>query len=324
MPEDYEGGDLLGDLLNDEIEDGNADLLPSADDFKSLQEQVEALEKEKQGLLAATKEERRKRQAASERMASLEGAVSGILSQRQQQGMESLSEAESADARKKGIPVRYDDDGNAWVDPSAMTEILSPYQQQIQDLEAKLQRANNQYSAQDAAERVRQAIIGEDERYGAASGKYRAARRWVEDAVVDFAKANNVDRPLQSGEALKYVFDSQMRKEFTDQFGLDIVDIVIAEDSEDLFRRALGNIANTMAPADALTPKGEAMDSRFQKVLSKPSALGNNANAKAGSTSVLDKVGNMNTADIMDLSDAQIEALLSLSEREEKSDGIKF
>jgi hypothetical protein len=320
-----EDGDLLGDLLNDEIkEENSADLLPSADDFKTLQEQVEALEKEKQGLLAATKEERRKRQAASERMASLEGAVSGILSERQQRGMESLTESQSADAQNKGIPVKYDDDGNAWVDPSSMTEILSPYEQQIKDLEAQLQRTNDANSQHDEAERIRQSIIGEDERYGAASGKYRAARRWVEDAVVDFSKANNINRPLQSGEALKYVFDANLRKEFTDEFGLDIVDIVIAEDSEDLFRRTLSSIADTLSPADTLTPKENVMDSRFQKVLNKPSALGNNANAKAGSASVLEKVGNMNTADIMELSDAQIEALLKLSAREEKSDGIKF
>jgi hypothetical protein len=324
MPEDT--GDLLSDLLNDEInEENNADLLPSADDFRSLQKQVETLEKEKQGLLAATKEERRKRQAASERMASLEGAVTGILSQRQQQGMESLSEAESADARRQGIPVKYDDDGNAWVDPNSMAEILSPYEQQIRDLEAKLQQTNSTASALDEAERIRQSIIGEDERYGAAAGKYRAARRWVEDAVIDFVKANNVNRSLQSGEALKYVFDAQLRKEFSDQFdGLDIVDIVIAEDSEDLFRRALVSISSTMTPADTQTPKEEGMDSRFRKVLNKPSALGNNANAKAGSASVLEKVGNMGTADIMELSDAQIEALLKLSAREEKSDGIKF
>ncbi len=205
-----------------------------------------------------------------------------------------------------------------------MDEMLSPYQQQIRDLEAKLQQTDNRTTQLDEAERVRQSIIGEDERYGTAAGKYRAARKWVEDAVLNFANANNVNRPLQSGEALKYVFDSELRSEFADEFDLDIVDIVIAEDSEDLFRRVLGTIADKMSPVDALTPKEDAMDSRFQKVLNKPSTLGSNANAKAGSASVLEKVGNMNTADIMDLTDAQIEALLKLSAREEKSDGIQF
>lgn len=315
--------DLLGDILDDEIED-DEDVLPSKDDVKSLQEKVDQLEKERQGLLESTKAERRKRQQRDERLAQLEGAISGILSQRQQQGMESLTEKESADAQSKGIPVTYDDDGNAFVDQSALHQLLTPYEQQIKDLEAQLQRANKEVSVSDEAERVRQAIIGEDERYGAAAGKYRAARRWVEDAVSDFRRANNVDQVITSGQALKYVFDNDSRKEFADKFDLDIIDIVIAEDSEDLFRRALGTIADKMSPADTLMPKENAMDSRFQKVLNKPSTLGGNANAKAGQTSVLDKVGNMSSTDIMDLSDAQIEALLKLTGREEKEDGIKF
>jgi hypothetical protein len=237
--------------------------------------------------------------------------------------MESLTESESADAQSKGIPVKYDDDGNAWVDQTHVQEMLSPYQQEVMDLKAQLQQTAERVSVADNAERVRQSIIGEDERYATAAGKYRAARRWVEDAVSSFAKTNGINRTISSGEALKHVFDAGLRKEFTDEFGLDIVDITIAEDSEDLFRRALGSIADAMEPADALMPK-EKMDSRFQKVLEKPSTLGSNANAKAGQTSLFEKVGNMNTQDIMELSDAQIEALLRLSEREEKSDGIKF
>jgi hypothetical protein len=58
------------------------------------------------------------------------------------------------------------------------------------------------------------------------------------------------------------------------------------------------------------------MDSRFQKVLDKPSTLGNQANAKAGQLSALEKVGNLKTEDIMNLSDAQIEALMELSSKE--------
>jgi hypothetical protein len=58
------------------------------------------------------------------------------------------------------------------------------------------------------------------------------------------------------------------------------------------------------------------MDSRFQKVMNKPSTLGNQANAKAGQLSVLEKVGNLKTQDIMELSDAQIDALLKLASTE--------
>ena len=115
---------------------------------------------------------------------------------------------------------------------------------------------------------------------------------------------------------MDYVFDTQLRKEFANEFdGLDLVDIVTAEDSQDHFRRMLNNVATVMTPEDNTETTGpkDKMDSRFQKVLNKPSSLGNQANAKAGQLTILEKVGNLNTTDIMDLSDSQIEALMKLA-----------
>ena len=138
-----------------------------------------------------------------------------------------------------------------------------------------------------------------------------------------FAQENGVNRPLSSGEALEHVFDNSLRKEFTDEFkGFDIVDMISAEDSKDHFRRALDNIVSASTPqSDALSTPREKMDSRFQKVLQKPSALGNQANAKAGQSSILDKVGRLSSQDIMELDDKQIDALMRAAGREEE-DGI--
>jgi hypothetical protein len=317
--------DLLANLLDDEIsaaEGNNTPVGEPSEDFKALQAQVEELERERAGLLKAKQAETRKRQESIERLSQLEGAVSGILSQRQQQGMESVTENQAADARKMGIPVNYDDDGNGWIDRSGLTNVLSeyvtPYEKRINELETMLQQTSAANVAQTQAEKIKASIIGEDERYGAASGRYRAARKWVEDVVQDYATANGINTTINSGEALSTILDSSYRAEFAKQFpGLDIIDITIAEDSEDLFRRALGNIASTLDTKEEenlLAPKG--MDSRFQKVMNKPSTLGNQANAKAGQLSVLEKVGNLKTQDIMELSDAQIDALLKLASTE--------
>jgi len=314
---DQDGGnDLLADLLDEEIAIENDDDTVDLDELSALKTQVEDLNKDKQGLLSATKDERRKRQAATDRLNQLEGAVSAILSQRQQQGKESLSLGEAADAQSKGIPVTYDDEGNGWIDPNVMSDMLTPYQQKIQELETRLQQADATNSAVSQAEKIRQGIIGEDERFGLASGKYRAARKWVEDVVFDYAKTNNIQNKISSGEALDYVFDTQLRKEFKDEFkNLDLVDIVTAEDSQDHFRRMLNNVAEVTTPKDELdlTSPKDKMDSRFQKVLDKPSSLGTQANAKAGQLTILEKVGNLNTADIMDLSDDQVDALMRLA-----------
>ena len=317
--------DLLSDLLEDEEVIETSLLSDSTtEDVEALKTQISSLEKEKQGLLAATKAERTKRQATAGRLEQLENAVTGILSQRQQKGMESLSVKEASEAQRKGLPVIYDDDGNGWVDQDAVRNMISPYEQKIMDLEAKLQQVSTNSQAQDAADKVREGIIGEDERYGFAAGRYRAARKWVEDAVFDYAKENGIKRALTSGEALDYVLDKELRDEFSELFkNIDVIDIVTAEDSQDHFRRMLSHVADATYPKEEIDP-GPRMDSRFQKVLRKPSNLGRNANAKAGQLSVMDRVENLKPSDITAMSDKDIDTILQAMAREEKEDGIRF
>ena len=312
--------DLLADLLDEEIAVGDPEGKPVAnDELDALKAQVEELTTANAGLLKAKQAAVRKRQDGDDRLAQLEGAVSGILSQRQQQGMESLSVSEAADARSQGIPVTYDDDGNGWVDQNVVLQMFTPLQEQIKDLESKIQQTEGTVTGQAQANKVIEGIIGEDERFGPASGRYRAARKWVEDYVEDYARTNGIRQTLTSGQALDYVFsDAYSQSEFKKQFdGIDLVDIVTGEDSQSHFRRALSNIASASDAATntLLTPK-EKMDSRFQKVLDKPSTLGNQANAKAGQLSILEKVGNLKTEDIMNLTDAQIDALMELSSKD--------
>lgn len=306
--------DLIGELLADEeVEEG---AINTTEDVNALKAQVEELQKEKLGLLAATKEERRKRQERDMRLSKMEGAINGILSQRQQQGIESVSVAEAAEAKRQGLPVVYDDEGNGWIDQDQLNELMTPYQKEIMNLKKQLQLTDSRHTALDEAEKVRQSIISEDEQYGPASNRYRAARKWVEDAVQDFAKATGRTQPMTSGEALSQVFDKSLRNEFSQEFeGLDIFDIVTAEDSEDHFRRTLASISKTMNPED-VTPTLKAMDDRFQRVLRKPSNLGNTPNAKAGQLSVVEKLGSMPAQDIMDLSDAQVDALMKAMAKE--------
>ena len=122
---------------------------------------------------------------------------------------------------------------------------------------------------------------------------------------------------------MDYVLDKELRDEFKELHkGLDIVDIVTAEDSQDHFRRMLSNVADVAFPKEDNTEP--RMDSRFQKVLRKPSNLGRNANAKAGQLSVMDRVENLSPTDISKMSDKDIDTILEAMGREEKEDGIRF
>jgi hypothetical protein len=322
MPDDIiEDSDLLADLLDDEIaaEEGTPKPEANEEELNALKAKVDELEIAKTGLLKAKQAQTLKRQGAEDRLSQVEGAINAMLSQRQQQGTESVTEAQAAGAKAQGIPVTYDDDGNGWIDPSYITQLTTPYEQRINDLEAKLQRTDATSNANTQAAKIMEGIIGEDERYGSASGRYRAARKWVEDTVFDFTKQNGITDPLSSGQALDNVFQEKwVQDEFAKEFeGVDLIDVVTAEDSQMNFRRTLNHIASAMEPEDKdLTQPKDKMDSRFQKVLNKPSTLGGQANAKAGQLSVLDKLNNVSTADLMEYSDDEIEMLLKLASRE--------
>jgi hypothetical protein len=316
-----EDNDLLADLLDDEIaaEAGDATPAASTDELNALKIKVEELETAKTGLLKAKQAQTLKRQGAEDRLSQVEGAINAMLSQRQQQGTESVTEAQAAGARSQGIPVTYDDDGNGWIDPSYITQLTTPYANKINELEARLQRTDAASTAETQATKIMEGIIGEDERYGSASSRYRAARKWVEDQVFDYTKTNGINQPLSSGQALDNVFvDKWVQEEFAKNFGgIDLVDVVTAEDSQMNFRRALDGIATVLAPKDdSLTPLKDKMDSRFQKVLDKPSTLGGQANAKAGQLTILDKVNNISTEELLNFEDDQIETLLKLVSKE--------
>lgn len=315
--------DLLATLLDEEkaVEDGTTqEPGVNMDEYNALKAQVEELNNANVGLLKAKQAQTSKRQDADQRLSQIEGALNAMLSQRQQQGYESVTEGQAADARKQGIPVSYDDDGNGWIDPTYIQQLTTPYAQKINELEARLQQSSAASSAQTQAEKIMEGIIGEDERYGSASRRYRAARKWVEDKVYDFTSSNGISKPLDSGQALDNVFNEKyMQDEFAKRFeGLDLVDVVTAEDSEMSFRRTLSNIANAtgVKEDDILTTPKEKMDSRFQKVLDKPSALGGQANAKAGQLTVLERINNIGTEELLDFSDDQIETLLKLASKE--------
>ena len=321
MPENND--DLLGKLLDDELDpkegDDGTGNLPSNEDVKALKEQINALEKERHGLLQDVKSERRKRQDISGRLNQLTDTVNGIISTRQQQPAADPTAQPTKDVG--GIPVEFNEDGDGIVKTDAIKELLTPYEQKIQELEDMLQRSSSATTAQREAENIKNSIIGEDERFIGASQKYNAARKWVVDQVTDFANTNNVGRMLTSGEALDYVFDKNLESEFKALYpNLRLEDIVTAEDSQRHFRNTLAHIADALTPT---TPE-DKMDERFQKVLRKPSGLGNQQNSKAGELTVSEKVGSLKAMDIMDLSDAQIDTLIKAMQTEEKQDGIRF
>jgi hypothetical protein len=324
----YKMVDFLDELLDgttdDDDDDGTKGLPANQDDITKLKVEIEELNKEKHGLLQGVKAERTKRQEINGKLSQLTETVNGLLSNRDTAAQKTIAEASNAN-KAKGLPVTWTEDGEGFVDNKVIEEILDPYKNKILELEEQVQLTGKQATATTDAENVRRAIVGEDERYNTAYNKYQAARKWVVDQVTDFAKTNNIQRALTSGEALDNVFDNKdSESEFEAAFpGISLENVVTAEDSKRHFRNTMKGMADVLSPSEQNTPDAK-LDSRFQKVLNKPSGLGDQANAKAGNLSVMDKLNSLSADDIMNIDDKTAEKLMQAIADDEKSGGVTF
>ena len=307
--------DVLDKILDGDIEDlEDEEDEFTIEEYKALQEKLEASKKETQGMLSTIKSERAKRQQSASELAELKGTVNGILQARNASFDNAAAQKKDADLRAS---VEYTDDGDGYINlDGAINPVVDKLSQEIKELKDYITQTDQTRQADAQGDALIQSIVGEKPEYGAAYSKYKNAHKWLDDRVTAWQDANGVQRPLTGGEALDYVFTDA--SEFNETFpGVDIADILFAEDSQYQLRTMLDNVSK------GSTPELKRPDARFQKVLNKPSGLGANANANA-ELSVVDKAGNLSSMDIMALSDeaaAQLEAAML---REEKAEGIKW
>lgn len=323
------------DVDDDNVDDDDVQDEPTGDDddsneddsdtrYVSLENKLNELANEKKGLYKELKGERQKRQELTGRLEQLTGTIQQIIDSRSK----SSKEDGTAETKKvKGIPVEFTEDGDALIPQDALASITKPYEEKISALEKYLQSANHSQQKEKAADELINRLVSEDDRYPDAYRAYQKARTWVNDRVIDWMEENNLEGEMTSGQALDYVVDNDMEKEFTNRFpGLDIERVITAEDSQRLFRRMLENVASTFDDDQTTTKtKTDTRDeSKVKKLMKKPSGLGSSSNAKAGDLSVIDKAADLTTDDIMGMSDKQIAELEKALLEEEKSGGIKF
>lgn len=318
MAEDYdivdesEDDDILKDLfMESEPENEHTGFDPK--EFTALKEALEEQKKINRGLLNTVKSDRRKRQEYKGRLDTLAETVDSILTRRNE-----LEKQIGGDSDDDLIQIDVTEDGDAFLPKSKLNEIIEPFQAKINELEERLQLSNQQYDSERESDELRNSLIGEDERYGAVYPKYKSARKWINDRVIEFQRENNIRGQLTSGQALTHVFDDQLASEFQSKFpGMDLAAVTTAEDSEWHFKNMLKTTANSLFA-------NREPDARFRQVMSKPSGLGKSANAKGGELSLSERVSAMTATDIMSLSDAQIEALNKYMQNDEQKEGINF
>jgi len=323
----------MSDEITDPVDELFKDLEEPKDEEKEKEEPKEKKEdtvdindlkadwdKERQGLLKAAKSERYKRQDMKKDFDNLSTTVNTILQQRQA--------AENVDTKRDDLPVEFAEDGDSAFVKSNLVDdkvesLLAPLQTKIEQLEAALQSTVGASEGQRKAQESIEAIVGEDERYTKVYNKYKPARQWVNDQAIDFQRENDLSGVLTSGQVLDNVITPELEAEFTKKFpGLALVETITAGDSKRLFKGMLEKAADTL---EELNPKPNKKDSsKFKQIINKPSGLGDSTNAKGAELSIVEKVGQLSTTDIMGLSDAQADALEKAMLNEEVSGGVEF
>jgi len=306
----------------EEEEEGSVEDTKSA--LQELQDKIDQIEKERRGLYNDLKSERRMRQefqSQTEKLKSLEGTVQQILQQRQ-------AATKNDEPNDLAIPFEFNDEGEAFISKDKLVAITNPLQEKIDFLQQQLQATVTSTSQEQAAQKFVNSVLSEDERYAEVFPVYQRARSWVEDAVVDFQRQNNIEGVITSGQALRYVFDKDTTADFNKQFpGVDLELIVTAEDDDYFFKRNLGKLADSLLEVEEEEPvtldkkkEGE----RFRKVMQKPQGLGSSANKQGAAKNILETAEGLSSLDAIDLTDAQVEALERALLREENVGGIKF
>lgn len=322
----FEDLDLKADELNKDDEgektvvkedDKKTEPTPSEQKVTDLEAELEKMQRERQGVLDAAKAERRKRQDMKSNLDNLTSTVNNILQQRQA--------VKNDDSDIDGVPVEFSEDGEqAFVKEDNINNLLKPLYQEVMDLKQALANNTGAAEGQRKAQETVDSIVGSDERYGTVYNKYKAARKWVNDKVVDFQKDNDITGLMTSGQALDHVLTGTVEDEFKENFkDFELVDVVTAEDSQRHFLKMLDNTASILGELNEEVAKTKD-SSKFKEIIKKPSGLGTATNAKAGELSITEKAGKLGSSDIMDLSDAQANALEDALLNEEVRDGVKF
>lgn len=286
--------DLLGEEEGDVQDDPKQDLT----ELKSM---VEDLKKENGGLLQAKQEEKRKRQDNQRRLESIEDKLNDILGSRSKVDTTIESKGQKT---IDGIPVNFTPDGEAFIPKDKLNEWSKPYQQKISDLEKSLETTTSKTEAARKADQIITQVLGEDERFPAVYSNYQKARAWINDRVISYQQDNGLTGHLSSAQVLDVVVDDDLDQQFQDKFpGMDLETVTVAEDSTRLFKKML----KTHLPVGDIKNNNDDQK-RFEKVLKKPSGLGDSRNAK-NELGVMDRLSALTQDDIMGLSDKQVREL---------------
>jgi hypothetical protein len=281
---------------------------------EDLSAKVEALTKEKTGLYREMIAEREQRQALKSQMDNITQALAEIRESRKS-GAKDQGDDEPVKQKVSGIPVKFDDDGNPYVDPSDLKG-LQP--EELKTVKAEVAQMKNAGQRQEVARQNQEIIsqvMAKDERYAEAIQGLNTAYQYLDAKTAEVMAKHGLTLKTTNIEHVMGLLEKEIGEEFDAHFpGLSIDDVIEAmiPGQNGLYngrklQKALKSIAATTVTKK--TGNGQEKFNNLKLMASKPSNLSTTRNQKGATGRTLSDIADMGVDDIMNMSDADFKKI---------------
>lgn len=156
------------------------------------------------------------------------------------------------------MKIQYDDEGNAFLGEEEVSELLTPYEQKIQQLEyaIAMARAGNVYEAQGRA--LLDGVIGQKAHYSTAYERLNLAHKELNELVRIFQQEHGLEGYMSPHDASVLLEGTEYEDEFNRLHpDVDMTDALFYNQSEAHLKRALDNVSETL---DIVPPEPTAAE----------------------------------------------------------------
>jgi len=318
--------DVMDEVLNDTEKIDEADDLTDEEDDKgksskpeekpeesidSLAQKVEALAKEKDGILKELLSTRQAKHELKGKIDAITEMMAAAKSNREEMIADGAEDAVDGVKTKGGIPVSFDEDGNPFIDTKDMPKFDSAEMVELKKELAGLKNQSFHQQAVDQNQRILAEVIGNDERYAGAYQRVQQAYQYLDNKTGEVMRQYGLSLQTTSLDEVMALLEKEHGGDFADQFpGLDID--VIVEACTTGPNGLLRPRKVQRALKDAVADGGNGADQKIKNLkfmAGKPSNLGGARNQKGASGRTLNDIADMDVKDFESMPNAAFKQL---------------
>ncbi|MEA3427703.1 MAG: hypothetical protein U9Q84_00490 [Thermodesulfobacteriota bacterium] len=287
-------------------EEGNEEEAPKKDaSIQDLQAQMEDLKKESDGRLKALRSERQERQDLKAKIDATTNLINQFKQERDQETPEEKT--------PKSVPVIFDEEGEPFVDPKALSATTADLQKQISQMQQALSNSEGKRNQETNAQAELNAVLSQKPEYKTGFKTLKEAYKNIDSALESMVLKQGVDPKNFTGieDALDFLETSKsFMVDFSKKYPTLTPDMVV----EAIMPTANGRVnkrrlTQALSKLETASSEDQGLSKTLKFLTKKPNNLASASNQRGSAGSTLDGIATMNIDDFVGMSDEQIEAL---------------